>query len=188
MTTGTPNSEIAERAARLVPDLLLLAEESALTAIQNLQWVKHAPSGKLLSKVRLEVLAFAFFLLDFLVFGRLGPELRDLFMDDLMLLALHRLTEGMDDNDASAYRKSFVEVANVYSALYSKYEKVLVGPNETPDGSALWWYSVYLTQTIKGHALNRRHLSKTLKNAFAFTSSLDTLLTKTLAMPLESTK
>lgn len=187
MDADISKHEIAWRAARLVPDLFGLAEGSALTAIRKVQrygWLRQAPASKELLRVTLEFLGFGFFLVDFGVFRRMGPEVRDEFMDDLTLFALHRITDGMDDKVADEQKRQFIDLVNVNMSLYANYVRVLAEPRERPDGTALWWFSVYLLQTIEGHALNEGHRGKVYDVALAFAKSLDTSLIRTLTMPL----
>jgi len=183
MNRNVPKAELAERVARLVPEVFILAENSALRAIRSVQWLGwlgRRPAIKQLSKVKLEFLGFSFFYLDYQVFRCMGADVRDEFMDDLVLFALHGVTDGMDEGEAEDQRRWFVRLVNTHTHLYAQYDKVLTGPHETPDGTALWWFSVYLLQTIEGHALNQRHRAKVYEVALECTKSLDTLLADTL--------
>jgi hypothetical protein len=159
----------------LTPQLLDLIETTSISSIQALQWIKRAPDQDLQLKVKLELVFLSFFLVDYEIFRRLGPEARDAFMDELKTFVLVALSERFSERDCSR----FVEAVNVYVILYAK---IASSAPESPSDAVLSKFSTYLTQTIKGNALNPSHVSKVYEVVRRFKTGLDQLIDLSLDM------
>jgi hypothetical protein len=139
------DASLVEIAQSFSEELIPFTTDSAVQ-IHKLMFGDEAPPRQdVIISLSLEVTLFWLHLMDREIFGRLGPNRRDVFMNALRWGARENLMRqyGISaESEAAKFRDRFVDSFNLRQEFYSKFKKSVPQGNEGYEGTLFWEFGV----------------------------------------------